>query len=263
MQGRHDVTNRQAEIADLVQSNGFASVEGLSQRFEVTTQTIRRDVNRLCEQGVLRRTHGGVEPPALAGNVHYRMRQILNLPAKRRIAARVASQVPDGASLAFSIGTTPEIVMQRLSQHSNLRIFTNNLNVAYSASENPTFEVTIAGGRVRHGDRDILRPVSQDFFSSYKVDIGIFGVAGVDEDGSLLDFHEDEVTARQAILENCRQAFLVVDRSKFGRNAHVRGGHITDVSHVFCDALLPAAVAKLLSPSGTVTVACDQDGTAP
>lgn len=259
-QGPLDISNRQAEIADLVRTDGFASVEALARRFEVTTQTIRRDVNRLCELGVLRRTHGGVEPPAPAGNVDYRMRQVLNLREKRAIAARAAEQVPDGVSMAFSIGTTPEIVMQRLRHRRNLRIFTNNLYVAFSASENPSFEVTIAGGRLRYGDRDILGAVAQDFFSGYKVDIGVFGVAGVDEDGSLLDFHEDEVAARQAILRNCRQSFLVLDHSKFGRSAHVRGGHLSDVSHVFCDRALPPGLAQALSGAETEVVICAEEG---
>jgi DeoR family glycerol-3-phosphate regulon repressor len=256
MTGDIDITARQREIADLVQSNGFASVEALAERFEVTTQTIRRDLTRLCEHGILRRTHGGVEPPAPVGNLHYARRQILNLPQKRAIAETVAGRVPDGASLAFSIGTTPEIVMQALTRHQGLRIFTNNLHVAFSASQNPGFEVTIAGGRLRHGDRDILGADTERFFSSYKVDIGIFGVAGVDADGTLLDFHEDEVAARQAILANCRRAFLVLDASKFGRPAHVRGGHITEVAGVFCDTPLPPTIASLLAEAGRETATC-------
>ncbi|MBO6757501.1 MAG: DeoR/GlpR transcriptional regulator [Roseibium sp.] len=251
MLGQVDISKRQAKIAELVQMTGFASVEELADRFDVTTQTIRRDVNGLCEMGILRRTHGGVEPPASAVNIHYSTRQILNLPEKRKIADLVAREVANGQSLAFSIGTTPEIVMQALSQHENLSIFTNNLNVAFTASANPTFRVTIAGGRLRHGDRDILGAATQDFFSRYKVDIGVFGVAGVDDDGTLLDFHEDEVAARQSILANCRQSFLVLDHTKFGRAAHVRGGHIRDVSAVFTDHPLPSALAALLDPATT------------
>lgn len=251
MLGQVDISKRQAEIADLVQETGFASVEELAERFEVTTQTIRRDVNGLCEQGILRRTHGGVEPPAPASNIHYSTRQILKLPEKQLIAHLVASKVENQQSLAFSIGTTPEIVMQALSSHENLAIFTNNLNVAFTASSNPTFQVTIAGGRLRHGDRDILGSAAQAFFSNYKVDIGIFGVAGVDEDGTLLDFHEDEVAARQSILANCRKSYLVLDRSKFGRNAHVRGGHLRDVDAIFTDRPVPGAYLDNLDGSAT------------
>jgi len=261
MLGQIDITKRQAEIADLVQKAGFASVEELAERFDVTAQTIRRDVNGLCELGILRRTHGGVEPPARAANIHYSTRQILNLPGKQVIASQVAATVENNQSIAFSIGTTPEIVMQALIGHENLTVFTNNLNVAFSASSNPTFQVTIAGGRLRYGDRDILGSAAQAFFANYKVDIGIFGVAGVDEDGTLLDFHEDEVAARQAILANCRTSYLVLDNSKFGRNAHVRGGHMSDVSAIFTDKPVAAKyLACLKGAQTTVHVPKSGDG---
>jgi len=255
-----DVSLRQAEITKLVQSHGSLSVEDLSRRFAVTTQTIRRDVNRLCEIGVLRRTHGGVELPPSTRNIHYETRQILNIDAKRKIARRVASAVPDGASLAFSIGTTPEVVMRALMCHEGLKIFTNNLNVAMAASAGSSFEVTIVGGRLRYGDRDVLGPAVRPFFSRYKVDFGIFGVAGVDPQGSLLDFHEDEVLSRQAILENARRSFLVLDHSKFGREAHVRGGHVGEVSAVFCDRPPPPAIGDMMRASGTTLVLCDGAG---
>ncbi|WP_305986964.1 DeoR/GlpR family DNA-binding transcription regulator [Roseibium sp. MMSF_3544] len=258
MLGQVDVSKRQAEIADLVQKAGFASVEELAERFDVTTQTIRRDVNGLCELGILRRTHGGVEPPAPASNIHYSTRQILNLPEKQRIANLVASEIGNNQSLAFSIGTTPEIVMQALTGHEKLAVFTNNLNVAFTASGNPSFQVTIAGGRLRHGDRDILGSAAQAFFSNYKFDVGVFGVAGVDEDGTLLDFHEDEVAARQSILANCRKSFLVLDHSKFGRSAHVRGGRLKDVDAIFTDRPIPAEYLAALEGTETGIFVADE-----
>jgi DeoR family glycerol-3-phosphate regulon repressor len=220
MLGQIDISKRQAEIADLVQKAGFASVEELADRFEVTTQTIRRDVNGLCELGILR-------------------------------------HVENNQSLAFSIGTTPEIVMQALTAHDKLAVFTNNLNVAFSASGNPSFQVTIAGGRLRHGDRDVLGSAAQAFFANYKVDIGIFGVAGVDEDGTLLDFHEDEVAARQSILANCRKSYLVLDHSKFGRSAHVRGGQLADVDAIFTDRPVPDGYLAALEGARTEVFVAD------
>jgi DeoR family transcriptional regulator, glycerol-3-phosphate regulon repressor len=259
MLGQIDISKRQAEIADLVQKAGFASVEELAERFEVTTQTIRRDVNGLCEQGILRRTHGGVEPPAPASNIHYSTRQILNLSGKQVIAKLVAEKIENNQSIAFSIGTTPEIVMQALISHEKLAIFTNNLNVAFTASINPSHQVTIAGGRLRHGDRDVLGSSAQAFFSNYKVDVGVFGVAGVDEDGTLLDFHEDEVAARQSILANSRKSYLVLDHSKFGRSAHVRGGNLSDVDAVFTDRPVSPQIQELLMGTGTkVYLASDE-----
>lgn len=239
-----NLTARQARIVDIVQGEGFATVEALSLSFGVTTQTIRRDLRELCDHGVLRRRHGGVDLPVGAENLPYLTRQVLNLREKRTIAALVAGFVPDGASLAFSIGTTPEIVAQALVGHRNLRIFTNNINVATVASQNASFEVTVAGGRLRNSDMDVIGLSAEEFFAAYKVDFGVFGVGGVDGDGSLLDFTEDEVRVRQSIRRNSRQSLLVLDSTKFGRSAHVRGGSIEETSVVFCDKPPPAAICS-------------------
>lgn len=253
------LTDRQAEIVSLVKAERFASVDALSARFDVTTQTIRRDINRLSELGLLRRVHGGVEAPASSDNIAYNTRKILNLDAKKAIADTVAAYVPDGATLAFSIGTTPEIVATALEAHDGLKVFTNNINVAVAALRNTSSEVSIAGGRLRHGDMDVLGSNAVDFFRNYKFDIGIFGVAGVDPDGTLLDFNEDEAAARQAILANCRQSYLVLDQSKFGRQAHVRAGYLSDVSKIFCEGSPPAAILPIIQESHAELIVCKQE----
>jgi len=89
------------------------------------------------------------------------------------------------------------------------------------------------------------------------VDIGIYGVAGVDEDGTLLDFYEEEVRARQIIRANSRSAFLVLDHTKFGRAAHVRGGRIDEATKVFCDRPPPPGIRALLAQSGSQLILCD------
>ena len=253
-------TERQAGIVELVRADGFRTIEQLAERFVVTPQTIRRDVNALCDEGLLRRRHGGVEPALEHENIAYRARKVLNVNDKRKIAALVAREIPNGASLFFSIGTTPELVANALLQHRDLRIFTNNLNVAYVAATNDSFEVTLIGGRLRNRDRDVLGPEVEAFFNSYKVDYGIFGVGGIDPDGSLLDFDEQEVRARSAILKNARKSYLVADHTKFGRNAVVRGGSLLDVSAFFTDCPPPDHITRIIEKSG-VTLHVPEPGT--
>ena len=255
------LSERQAHIAEMVRQMDFVRVEDLAHHFQVTTQTIRRDLNLLCERGLARRVHGGVQRINSPGNVAYAWRQVLNNEAKQMISREVASQVPDAVSLAFSIGTTPEIVSSALLKHRHLKIFTNNLNIAFLACSNPTFEVTVAGGRLPNEDRDVMGNGMETLFSAYKVDIGIYGVAGVDEDGSLLDFYEEEVRARQIIRANSRSPFLVLDHTKFGRAAHVRGGRIDEATKVFCDRRPPPGILDLLNQSGTQVVICNGDRT--
>lgn len=238
-------TERQGRILEIVREEGFASIEHLARQFDVTQQTVRRVVNQLCDQGLLRRIHGGVSLPVQNQNLAYGSRQGLNADAKRRIAHAVSSFIPDGASLMIGLGTTPEYVAQALSHRQDLTVITNNLNVAAAFTRNPDVEISIAGGTLRPLDRDIVGDAAVRFFSGFKADFGIFGVGGIDQDGALLDFHSDEFKARQAIVANCRIALLVADISKFGRNATVRGGHLNECHHFFTDKPLPAGFGSI------------------
>ena len=242
--------DRARAIVERVRGDGFQAIEALALQFGVTPQTIRRDVNLLCDRGLLRRRHGGVELPPEGENLAYPARQVLNIDAKRRIARLVARDVPDSASLFFGIGTTPEQCALALADHSGLRVMTNNLNVALALSRSASCEITVAGGRLRNLDRDVVAGEAHGFFGRFAADIGIYGVGGVAEDGTLLDFSADEVTMRSALAQHCRERFLVLDHSKFGRGGTVRGGHIIEASAVFTDRPVPAVIAGKLRDAG-------------
>lgn len=247
---------RAGAILARVRASGFQQIEELAVLLSVTPQTIRRDVNLLCNHGLLRRRHGGVELPPSEENLAYSARRVLHLDAKRRIAAEVARHVPQGTSLFFGIGTTPEQCARALVDHAGLRVMTNNLNVALVLSRNPDTDITIAGGRLRNLDCDVIAGESHGFFARYSVDIGIFGVASVDDDGGLLDFDRDEIQIRRELASNCRKRFLVLDHSKFGRRAMVRGGHITDADIVFTDRPVPEKIEQQLRDNGVQLVLC-------
>lgn len=253
--------DRARAIVERVRGDGFQAIEALALQFGVTPQTIRRDVNLLCDRGLLRRRHGGVELPPDGENLAYPARQVLNIDAKRRIAQLVARDVPDGASLFFGIGTTPEQCALALADHAGLRVMTNNLNVALALCRSASSEITVAGGRLRNLDRDVVAGEAHGFFGRFAADIGIYGVGGVAEDGTLFDFSTDEVTMRSALTQHCRQRFLVLDHSKFGRGATVRGGHITEASAVFTDRPVPDAIGRQLREAGVRLVSWPEDGT--
>lgn len=253
----HWGTERQAQVAEIVRQEGHAKVDDLAQRFGVTTQTIRKDVNALCARGLLRRVHGGVElSPVTAG--HYDLRRILNLGAKRAIATAAASVIPNEASIAVSIGTTPEMVVASLGQHQGLRLFTNNLHVAMTAQRFDNATVTIPGGTLRNAEADIVGPTAVDFFDSYKFDFGVFGVAAVDENGALLDLSEEDVRSRDAIFRNADTRILVLDVSKFNRKAHARSGMIHDVEQVICDTRPPEPICRMLEQADVKLTICDE-----
>ncbi len=246
------MNQRQREILLLVQQQGFVAIETLAQNFHVTPQTIRRDINTLCEQQLLTRYHGGAGLSSSVENVEYTARQVLNLDEKRCIAELTAKQIPDRASIFINIGTTTEEVAKALQNHTGLRIITNNLNVAVILRSNPSFEIIIAGGAVRPRDGGITGEATIDFIRQFKVDFGIIGISSIDADGTLLDFDYHEVRVTQAIIENSRQVFLVADQSKFERSAMVRLGNISQVDALFTDHPPPPHIIEILSEANVV-----------
>ncbi|MDH3792585.1 MAG: DeoR family transcriptional regulator [Rhodospirillales bacterium] len=241
---------RQNHILSLVRRHGFVSIEALAQQLEVTPQTIRRDINELCEDARLQRYHGGAGLPSSVENLSYSTRQVLCLEEKKRIAREVARHIPDHASLFINIGTTTEEVAKALMDHAGLRIITNNLNVAGIMSGKSEFEVIVAGGVVRPRDRGIVGEATIDLIRQFKVDIGIIGISGIDNEGELLDFDYREVRVAQTIIEHSRQIFLAADHSKFGRSAMVRLGNLSQIDVLFTDRPPPAAVRDMLGAAG-------------
>lgn len=238
---------RRDYILEKVRKEKFASVDKLSSIFNVSVQSIRKDINILCKDGLLRRIYGGVEIPSTNDNLSYESRKILRYDEKRKIAQEIVKHIPNDSSIYISIGTTPEIVAQFLLEHEDLKIFTNNINVALVCSKNPSFEIVLHGGYIRNKHLDILGNDVEKFFSSYSVDFGIFGVGAISKDGSLLDFTKEEVLARQTIKQHSKKSFLIADYSKFERNAHVRGDHIKNVDAFFCDQEPPKEIVKILN----------------
>ena len=249
---------RQAALLDAVRAQGALTVENLAARFSVTLQTVRRDVQRLADAGLLARFHGGVRlPEAGTENIAYRQRQALQAEGKARIGRAVAQQLPEGCSLILNIGTTTEAVARALLRHRGLRVITNNLNVAASLCDNPDCEVIVAGGPVRARDRAIVGDATVDFIRQFRVDIALIGISGIEADGTLRDFDYREVEVSRAIIEHSREVWLAADRSKFNRPAMVEVGRLTQVHRLFTDLPPPEPFVPLLAAAGVECVVAD------
>ncbi|WP_404361966.1 DeoR/GlpR family transcriptional regulator [Marinobacter sp.] len=238
--------HRQDLIMELIQRNGFVTTEQLVDHFQVTPQTIRRDLNQLARQSRVRRHHGGAGIDSSTVNTSYQARKILELEAKEKIAETLVRIIPDNASLFINIGTTTETIARALLNHNNLRVVTNNLHVASILAAREDFNIIIAGGEVRNRDGGIVGEATRDFINQFKMDFGIIGISGIHSDGSLLDFDYREVRVAQTIIANSQKVLLAADHSKFGRNAMVRLGDITQAHHFFTDQQPPAEIEQLL-----------------
>jgi len=228
---------RQQEILEIARDQSRVTVDELVARFDVTPQTIRKDLNELCDANALSRVHGGAVLSSGVTNMGYEQRRDMATDEKQLIGDLCAAHIPNNASLFMNIGTTTEAVARALSNHRDLLVITNNLNVANILIQNPSCEVIIAGGVLRRSDGGVIGEVTADFVNQFKVDYAVVGASAIDEDGALLDYDYREVRVAQAILKNARHTYLVADRMKLQRSAPVRIAHISQISTFFTDVL--------------------------
>jgi DeoR family glycerol-3-phosphate regulon repressor len=239
------LSRRQTDILATLRESGRVAVDELASRFEVSLQTIRRDLNELGEARLVVRVHGGAIVASGVHNLAYEARKLVAQPHKRLIGASAAQLIPDNSSLFINIGTTTEEVARALSGHAGLLVITNNLNVAAELYRHRAIDVMIAGGSVRASDGGIVGAAAVELIRQFRVDTAVIGISAIDADGVLLDFDVREVQVARAIVENARRVVLVSDSSKFSRSAPARIGSLADIDILVTDQLPSSAIAEL------------------
>lgn len=249
---------RHAEILQMAKDKGRVLVDDLAAHFAVTPQTIRKDLNELCDRRLLSRVHGGALFPSGIENMEYEARRKIAADEKDAIGKAAAALIPDSASLFINIGTTTEAVSKALLDHSGLMVITNNINVANRMRVYPSIEVVIAGGVVRGADGGVVGEAAVDFIRQFKVDYAVIGASAIDHDGALLDFDFREVKVAQAIIANARHVILVSDRTKFERTAPVRIGHLSQVNTFITDRCDIDPVRRICAESDVSLIETDR-----
>jgi len=242
---------RLRDIQIIARRDGRVSVEGLAAHFDVTVQTIRRDLTELVDQGKLQRVHGGAILPSNVANIGYQDRRDLNEASKAAIAQAVARDIPNGCSLFLNIGTTTEAVARALLGHRDIMVLTNNLNVANILVDNSNCEIIVVGGLLRRIDGGLVGTTTTQAIGQFKFDLAIISCSALDEDGDMLDYDIQEVGVSQTILKQARRSFLVADHSKFRRRAPALIGSIAEVDGFYTDAALPNALGAACKSWGT------------
>lgn len=249
---------RQAQILALAREQGRVQVDALADTYDVSVQTIRKDLNELCDRKLLQRIHGGALYPSGASNFAYDSRRVLAEEEKRLIGTRAASLIPDNSAIILNIGTTTEQVAQALRGRTGLMVVTNNLNVANILRGVDGIEVIVAGGIVRSADGGIVGQSAVEFIRQFRVDYAVIGASAIDLDGLILDYDYREVRVSQEIMKQARKTILVSDSMKFERRAPVRIGHLSEIDVFVTDTPLPPSLATICKENDVQVEVCTQ-----
>lgn len=251
------LNTRQEQIVEQLKRDGLVEVDALALDFGVTTQTVRRDLAQLCDQGLATRTHGGARRQTSTVSAGYEQRRLENSAGKIAIAGLAAALIPNGASVILNIGTTTEQVASALGLHQDLTVISNNINIIHTLRHARMKALILVGGTVRPSDGAIVGEDAVEHISRYKADFAVIGTSALDEDGSVLDFDPREVAVAREILKNARTRILVSDVSKFGMRASVRICNLDALDYVVMDRAPPDAFRRAMQRAGTTLILPD------
>ena len=244
---------RRLQIRSLVGENGHVSVDELSIRFEVSSVTIRTDLDRLEEEGVVKRTHGGAI--ALASDESrtdpsFGERQLLYREEKEQIGAAAATLVKDGSTILLDASTTTLQMAKHIQQRQALTVVTNCLPIAMAFDDAPSVTVVILGGIVRPSSWSVVGNWINHILAEINIDRAFLGCKGITPDEGLTDVNAWIIETKKALLAAARDSVILADRNKWGRVAFASFAAIDDVSTIVTDAGAPTAMVERVQARG-------------
>lgn len=241
---------RLTQIMKLLEERTHCSVAELAAHFDVSEETIRRDVRQLETAGRVQKTHGGVSIPACALEAPYRTRLREQAEAKQRIAQHAARTVQEGMTLLLDSGTTCFWLARALAGMRDLTIITNSVEIAHEVLGRAGQRLFLAGGQIKPDYHAAFGPEAISFCQRFVPDLTVLSMGAIDNARGFLDFDADEATFKRALLGRSRRVVVLADATKFNRAGFIQVADFSDVNTLYTDMAPPPAVADAARSHG-------------
>lgn len=230
---------RQQAIAHLVSERGRVSVAEIAERFDVTTETVRRDLSSLERMGLVRRVHGGAVPAHSLAVIESALgeRDQANTAQKDLIAKAALDQLPPaGATVLMDAGSTTNRLASMLPRDHRLTVVTHAVPVAARLAGLPHLELHLLPGRVRTTTQAAVGSETVTALSRLRVDVAFLGTNGITVDHGLSTPDHDEAAVKRAMVAAARRVVCLADSSKVGTEAPIRFAALEEVDVLVTDA---------------------------
>ena len=227
---------RRNEILEKLQADRRVVVSELSQIYDVSEETIRRDLEKLVNDGHAIKSYGGA---VINENVNidlpFNIRKNHNVIGKQRIAELISSRIKDGESIMLDASSTAVYVAKALKGKRNLTLITNSVEIIIELFDVPDWSVLSTGGVSREGSFALVGPQTDKMLRSYHVDRAVISCKGFDLASGLTDSDELLANNKKTMLDAAKEKILAVDSSKFDKTAFTAVGMLEDVTTVVTD----------------------------
>lgn len=237
-------SERQNKFLELLSQKDVVTILEFSKEFQVSIETVRRDLSILEKSGKIQKVYGGAKLKDLNfSEPSMESRMNTKLSQKDAIGKKCSEFINDGDCIFINSGSTPHHIAKNLSDKKNLLIITNSLLVANELI-NTDFEIIIIGGSVRHSERSIVSYNYLFNFSELNIQKSFLGAGGITAKNGISDFDMQEAVTRKHILERSKEVFIVADSSKFGKDVTINIAPIDAIDYIVTDSFLDKNLQK-------------------
>ena len=252
-------TERRDYILDKIRVEKKIRAQDIVQQFDVTMETVRRDLEELENQGLLRRVYGG----AIEGRVYepepsYDSRIISRLDEKQAIARKTAALIDDGESIYLDGGTTVLEVARELAESGKtLTVVTNALPVAEALLKGENIEVIILGGVVSKGESVVNRVLDPAIINAFNFQKTIIGVASISPSQGVTDYNLDVSMLKKRLMERSDKVIFVADHSKFNKRVRYTVAEYHDIDVIVTDKKTSPEDIDACKKAGIEVIICE------
>lgn len=229
------IERRNAIIARL-NMDGKVIVTDLAQEFDVTEETIRRDLEKLDKEGVAKKTYGGaVANKSLNVDLPSSVRKRTNVELKQRIAENISAMIHDGDYVMLDASSTAVYVAKCIKQKKNITLITNSVEILCELADKDGWNVLSTGGTLKTGALALVGGTAEKMVRSFHVDIAVCSSKGIDINMGITDSNEKDALMKQAIFSSAERRVLAIDSTKFDRIAFTKVCDVGDVDMIVTD----------------------------
>lgn len=236
---------RKQQILSLLNSSGFLSAQDLAKHFNVSTETIRRDLVSMEEEGLLKKIRGGaVATTHTVSEIVYQNRKTLFPGEKREIARAAAELVKDGDTVIIMSGTTTLAMAEFLAEKKDLTVITNSILLAAELANYESINIHCLGGHVRNGNYSISGSLALQNAGIFNADKLITGVGGLTAEQGITDFILDEAMLLRCCMEAAAEVIALADHSKFDTSTMYNVCPAKRIQHLVTSSLVPSSTLE-------------------
>ena len=237
---------RRNEILAILQKEKRVVVSDLSQIYNVTEETIRRDLEKLEKEGLAKKTYGGaVINESLNVDLPYNVRKKSNVENKQYIADIIGAMIEDGDHIMLDASSTALYITKCIKHKKNITLITNSVEILLELSDTTGWKILSTGGTLKEGSLSFVGHQAEKMVRNFHVDKAIISCKGIDSEYGFTDSNEMDAQVKKTMLLSAKQRILALDSTKFDKISFTQIGDFADIDMIVTDKKISEAWEKI------------------